>query len=148
MGVVAGARGRRHAVHGVSQVGRQRRAEVHVVAHHANEGGHVVIERREHRLIAVGPRHGHVLERDVIEGWRLGGDVGRGDGVVGRHQGFHGVERGLGGRRTRDSVVDTFGPVAIVRRRGHSHTCHQARQTELFHVRDLLGIHLLHPNPI
>jgi hypothetical protein len=47
----------RHAVHGVGEVGGQRGVERHVVAHHADEGRDVVVERREHRLVAVGPRH-------------------------------------------------------------------------------------------
>ncbi len=37
--------------------------EGHVVAHHADDGGGVVVERREHRLVAIGPRRREILQR-------------------------------------------------------------------------------------
>src|SRR6185369_6559752 len=126
--LVAGRRrGRRHAVDRVGQVGGQRRVERHVVAHHSNEGGDVVIQGCKHRLVAVGPRHRHILQRDVVERRRLGGDVGGSHGVAGRDQCFHLVERGFAGWRTRDAIVYALGAVTIIGQRGGGCASEQAR---------------------
>ena len=42
-----------------------------VVAHDADDGRRVVVERGEHGLIAIRPRRREVLERDVVERRRL-----------------------------------------------------------------------------
>ena len=61
---VAGRRvGRRDALADVDDVVREHAAEVDVVAHHADHGRGVIVERREHRLVAVGPRRREVLQR-------------------------------------------------------------------------------------
>jgi hypothetical protein len=147
--IVVGRRDRRAgAVDRVGQVGGQRGVERHVVAHHADERRDVVVERREHRLVAVGPRHGHVLERHVVERRLLGGDVGRGERIAAGNQAFHLAERGLGRRHAGNTVMDALRLVAIVRGHGACDARQQACQTDLFQFRDLLGFHLPHPHPI
>ena len=81
------------------------RSKRHVVAHHADHGRDVVVERREHGLVAVGPRHREVLQRDVVERavlhGRVGGVGGAARGDVARHRRQHGLAR----RHAGEAVV-------------------------------------------
>ena len=65
---------RRTAVADVHEVGAQQGVERHVVAHHADHGRGVIVERHEHRLIAVGPGRRHVADGVVVERRILGRD--------------------------------------------------------------------------
>ena len=77
--VVVRGRGRRQPrrIHDVQNVVGQGGVECHVVAGHADDGRGVVIERREHRLVAIGPGDHQVLQGHAVERRGAGGD-GRG----------------------------------------------------------------------
>src|SRR5256886_11996530 len=116
-GVVVVVRGRGRGqpgrVHDVENVVGQGGVERHVVAGHADDGRGVVIEGREHRLVAIGPGNHQVLQRHVVERRGAGGD-GRGGQQAGSagtaayrsgHLGEHGRRRRLAG----DALVDALG---------------------------------------
>ncbi len=112
--IVAGRRIGRHAAGvaaRVENVGRQHRIERQVVAHHADHGGGVVVERSEHRLFAIGPRRHQVLERDVVERAAVHGDARRA-GRVSRQQGGHLIEHARARCDTGDALVDALGLLA------------------------------------
>ena len=71
------------AVADVNQIGAEQGVERYVVAHHADHGGRVVVERHEHRLIAVGPRRGQIADGVVVEGGIVGRDERGGDRIGG-----------------------------------------------------------------
>src|SRR3984893_12082156 len=116
-GVVIVVQGRRRRqsgrVHDVENVVGERGVERHVVAGHADDGRGVVIERREHALVAIGPRDHQVLQRHVVERRGAGGDAGGsqqarlpGTGADrGRHLAEHTRRRRLAG----DALVDALG---------------------------------------
>ncbi len=78
--MIVARRGRRRAdrrLHRIKDVRRQRGVERLVVTDHSNDGGRVVVQRSEHRLVAVGPGRDEVLQRDAVEARRLGRPRGR-----------------------------------------------------------------------
>ena len=85
----------------IDEVGREQGVEGDVIAHHADHGGGVVVERHEHALLFVGPRCHEVLQRHVVEGavvhrgLRGSGRIAAGD--VGAHVfQYRGVRRYAG----------------------------------------------------
>ena len=62
---VRGNAGRR--IGDVHEVGAQQRVERNVIAHHSDHRRRVIVERHEHRLIAIRPRRRQVADRVVVE---------------------------------------------------------------------------------
>ena len=118
--VAAGIGG--NARHGaaIEDVAVQQLAKVHLVAHHADDGGAVVVQRCEHVLGLISPGADPVFQGDRVE-VTGGGHAGRAiDGVQGRLGGtapaaygrLHGIEHGIGGRHAGQAIVYAPGLLA------------------------------------
>jgi hypothetical protein len=111
----------------VHQIGAQQRVERDVVAHHADDGGRVIVERHEHRLIAVGPRRRHVADRVVVEGRILRRNERGGDRI---RSGQHLRELRGGGRYAGDAIVHPRRLIGVGRRNHCERVCAEQRERD------------------
>ena len=114
----------------------------HVVAHHADDGGGVVVERREHRLVAVGPRRHEVLQRDVVEGRRSAvAMLAAPSALPPATSRLHLIERRLARRHARDAIVDALRLCRDRSRTRRTPRCasRAAHRPTVLQFRDLLG---------
>jgi hypothetical protein len=147
--VVGGRIGRQPGTADVEDVGRQQGAEGHIVAHHADHGGCVVIERGKHALVTIGPGRDPVLQRGGVKGGRQHGASRRRYGIAVENVLLHLIEHGRAGRHACNAIMNAFGlcPLGRARERGGGGThrqCdgHRGGDQTLAPVKSL---HVIHP---
>ena len=96
----------------VNEVCREQGIEGHIVAHHADHGGGVIVERYENALFLIGPGRNEILECHVVEGTVIHCQLRGSGGVATGDIGPHVFQYGRVGRYAREPLVHAPGLLA------------------------------------